>query len=109
MVQRLEFDKVAGKFLVDGKLTEVEDIPLDLILDSGWEPATFRRNAYVYEQCMLNIPYGSIRRAIKNHPGWEPIGSDSGIRRTADIFAKRYGLPQRAPRKRGRPYQSEPR
>ena len=48
--------------------------------------------------------FKSIRIDLKaNHPEWEPIETDNGVKKAGERYAKRHDLPEPAKRKAGRP------
>lgn len=68
------------------------------------ETTADKRNAWLYGECCKGIPYFEIRQRLKKKPkNWERIESDQGIKKAAERYAERFGLPMPASRKPGRP------
>jgi hypothetical protein len=68
------------------------------------ESAIELRDRWIYTLCMEGAPYRSIIIALRDHPSrWETIESVQGIKRAAEDYAKRHGLPLPPKRQHGRP------
>jgi len=67
-----------------------------------WDGATEARNKWLYGQCRDLVPYASIVFGLKEKAEWDPIESFSGIKRAANAYAARKGLPAIPRRQRGR-------
>ena len=68
-----------------------------------WDSVTEARNKWLYEQCTEVMPYATIILRLKEKSDWEPIESISGVKRAANAYAERKGLPPIPRRQRGRP------
>ncbi len=64
---------------------------------------TEARDKYIYDQCCASTVYKRIILDVKKRPEWDRIDSISGIRRAAQRYAMRHGLPLPPLRQRGRP------
>jgi hypothetical protein len=94
---QLGWDESAAELRINGH--KIEDCPHGTILKTGMEENTFKRNAFIYAQCMRNVRYDRIAKQIlTTDPNWEPIGSVPGIRAAARRFATKFNLPKPPPR-----------
>ena len=99
--KRLAWDWEEQQFVIDGEI--VGEFPKRLIASAGWQQDEFTRNAWIYEQAMRGEAYGTICRRLENQrPEWGRIDSPQGIKRAAERFADRLGLPHPPQRARGR-------
>ena len=76
------------------------------IVETGWDQESEQRNKWLYEQCNANVPYQTIIIELKakaSRKQWNPIESVPGIKRAAEAYAKRMGLPLPPTRTPGRP------
>ena len=58
---------------------------------------TEQRDAWIYEMVIDGVGYKKIRSELDKLAGvndWEPIGTDSGIRDRASVYAERHKLPR---------------
>lgn len=61
------------------------------------------RDQYIYDSRVKQVPYKRIIAEIKRNNSWDYIDSHQGVKRAADRFAERQGLPKPPQGKRGRP------
>jgi hypothetical protein len=98
---QLSWDSEKRAFLIDGK--KFRKFPASLIEDSGYSRASFERNAWIYQQCMLGVVYEDICDQMTEKPkDWRRITSRQGVTRAAETFAVNLGLPLPPPRQPGR-------
>ena len=94
---QLEWDESAAELRINGHT--IEDCPHWIILKTGTDESTFKRNSFIYTKCMLNVRYDRIAdQILATDPTWEPILSVPGVRAAALRFAKKFGLPKPSPR-----------
>jgi len=100
-VLQLQWDSTADQLIIEGH--KIEDCPREIKLRTGLDEHAFNRNAFIYTQSMLHVPYDKIKRHVAGKPEWEPLGTVPGVKAAAARFAKQFNLPLPPSRHPGRP------
>jgi hypothetical protein len=61
------------------------------------------RDEWLYKQCNKLVRYRIIESELAKKNKWEPLSGASSIKKAANSYAKRRGLPLIPPRQKGRP------
>ena len=64
------------------------------------DEVTEARDKLTYEESMKGTTYGSIVRMLKQHPEWDSVDSEQGVKDIARRYAERHGL-KKVPRRHG--------
>ena len=89
--------------LIAREIAPVESIPPKADKEPKWDKATEARNKWLYDQCCKVVAYTTIEKQLrKKPPSWDRLGVN-GIKRAANAYAKRHGLPPIPTRQNGRP------
>jgi hypothetical protein len=70
---------------------------------TGWDQATYDRNAFIYEKALDGEVWASIQAMVKKRSDWAALDTIQGVKHAAAAFAKRTGKPPVPARQAGKP------
>jgi hypothetical protein len=100
---RSEADRAQSSDEADRVQSSDEDAKAGEEATLVWDAATEARNRWLYAECVKGTPYDAIIRALGGRKRWERILTIQGIKKAANAYAKRHGLPPIPRRHAGRP------